>query len=162
MVKLLCVQFLKKIMVNKFYVYDCSLLKTVGMKNQADCIVATKHHQLKEFTTFKSLKLEDISNLRIMLFKGVKINYSWLELILRFLEIRMNEIKKRLKLNYPTYTEMVVFKDCVISFLLEVYYYNKDYRFLNVALKLMDIKFKYISKQSLYNDKLCNYLKMNF
>ena len=147
--------------MNKFYLYNCSLLKTVGMKNQLDSIIAKKYNPPKEYSTFKSLKLEDINNLRIMLFNGVKIENCWFELMLKFLEIRMYEIKKRLRLNYQSELQMVVFKDCVISFLLEVYYYKKDIRFLNVALKLMDIKFKSISKQSLYNYNLCNYLKMN-
>ena len=131
------------------------------MKNQLDSIIAKKYNPPKEYSTFKSLKLEDINNLRIMLFNGVKIENCWFELMLKFLEIRMYEIKKRLRLNYQSELQMVVFKDCVISFLLEVYYYKKDIRFLNVALKLMDIKFKSISKQSLYNYNLCNYLKMN-
>ena len=131
------------------------------MKNQLDSIIAKKYNPPKEYSTFKSLKLEDINNLRIMLFNGVKIENCWFELILKFLEIRMYEIKKRLRLNYQSESQMVVFKDCIISFLLEVYYYKKDIRFLNVALKLMDIKFKSISKQSLYNYNLCNYLKMN-
>lgn len=146
--------------MNTYYIYDYDLLKTVGMMSELN-IIKTNHHPLKKFSTFKSLKLEDILNLRVMLFNTVEIDKSWLEGILRFLEIRMFQIKKRLKLNYQDYLQMVVFKDCVISFLFEVYYYNKDFRFLNVALKLMNVKFKFVSKQSLYNEKLCNYLKNN-
>jgi hypothetical protein len=147
--------------MNKYYTYDYDLLNSIGLKDELKTVLEANHHPLGQFSTFKSLKLEDINNLRVMLFNAVEIDDSWLERILRFLEIRMFEIKRRLKLNYESYNQMVFFKDCVISFLLEIYYYNKDFRFLNVALKLMDIKFKSISKQSLYNDKLCNYLKIN-
>jgi len=147
--------------MNTYYIYDYDLLNSIGIINKSDTIFETKYYPLERFSTFKALKLEDINNLRIMLFNGVDINDSWMEHILRFLEVRMFEIKRRLKLNYESYNQMVLFKDCVISFLLEFYYYNKDFRFLNVALKLMDINFKSISKQSLYNDKLCNYLKIN-
>lgn len=147
--------------MNKYYIYDYNLLNSIGLKYELNNVLEAKHHPLEQFSTFKSLKLEDINNLRVMLFNVVEIDDSWLERILRFLEIRMFEIKKRLKLNYESYNQMVFFKDCVISFLLEVYYYNNDFRFINVALKLMNVKFKSISKQSIYNEKLCNYLKMN-
>lgn len=147
--------------MNKYYIYDYDLLNSIGMTNEFGSIIAAKYHPLEKFSTFKSLKLENINNLRMMLFKAVEIDNSWLEQILRFLEIRMYEIKKRLYLNYESYQSMVVFKDCVISFLFEVYYYRKDYRFLNVAIKLMNVKFKFISKQSFYNEKLCLFLKSN-
>lgn len=160
MVKPLYALFLKIIM-NKYYIYDYGLLNSIGMTNEFGSIIVAKYHPLEQFSTFKSLKLEDINNLRMMLFNAVEIDNSWLEQILRFLEIRMYEIKKRLCLNYESYQSMVVFKDCVISFLFEVYYYRKDYRFLNVAIKLMNVKFKFISKQSFYNEKLCLFLKSN-
>ena len=147
--------------MNKYYIYDYDLLNSVMMINELDSVTGANHYPLEQFSTFKSLKLEDINNLRMMLFNAVEIDDSWLERILRFLEIRMYEIKKRLRLNYENYQSMVVFKDCVISFLLEVYYYQKDYRFLNVAMKLMNVKFKFMSKQSLYNEKLCLFLKSN-
>lgn len=147
--------------MNKYYIYDYDLLISLGMTNELDSHMQKKHHPLELFSTFKSLRLEDINNLRIMLFNNVEIDDSWLERILRFLEIRMYEIKKRLYFNYESYQSMVVFKDCVVSFLLEVYYYRKDYRFLNVAIKLMNVKFKFISKQSLYIEKLYLFLKSN-
>ena len=147
--------------MNTYYIYDSDLLNSIRMINELDSVIEANHHPLEQFSTFKYLKLEDINNLRMMLFNAVEIDDSWLERILRFLEIRMSEIKKRLYLNYQSNYQMVVFKDCLISFLLEVYYYNKDFRFLNVALKLTNVKFKSISKQSLYNQKLCNYLKIN-
>jgi len=161
MVKPLYAQLIKKVRVNKYYIYNCDLLNIIGMTNELDSVMQTKQYPFKQFSTFKSLKLEDINNLRNMLFSGIEIDNSFLERILRFLEIRMYEIKKRLFLNYQSYQSMVVFKDCVISFLLEVYYYQKDYRFLNTAIKLMNVRFKFISKQSLYNEKLCFFLKSN-
>lgn len=160
MVKPLYALFLKTIM-NKYYIYDYDLLNSIGMTNELVSIIEAKYHPLEQFSTFKSLKLQDINNLRIMLFNAVEIDSSYLEQILRFLEIRMNKIKKRLYLNYKSDQSMVVFKDCVISFLLEVYYYRKDYRFLNTAIKLINVKFKFISKQSFYNEKLCLFLKSN-
>ena len=147
--------------MNKYYIYDYSILKNIEIIDALDTIVVVKHYPLQRFSSFKVLKLEDINNLRIMLFNDIEIDDSWLESILRFLEIRMFEINKRLSLNYESYNQMVVFKDCVISFLLEAYYYNNDFRFLNTALKLMNVKFKFFSKQSLYNKKLCDYLKMS-
>jgi hypothetical protein len=131
------------------------------MTNDLDVIMRANYHSLEEFSSFKKLTLEDINNLRMMLFNSVEIDYSWSERILRFLEIRMSEIKKRLQINYNSNNLMVVFKDCIISFLLEIYYYKKDYRFLNVAMKLMAVKFKFSSKQSFYNENLCLFLKSN-
>ena len=112
--------------MNTYYIYDYDLLNSIGIINKSDTIFETKYYPLERFSTFKALKLEDINNLRIMLFNGVDINDSWMEHILRFLEVRMFEIKRRLKLNYESYNQMVLFKDCVISFLLEFYYYTSQ------------------------------------
>lgn len=148
-------------MINRHYIYDKNIIKSLDLYNKLDVKSEIKHYKLQSFSTFKALSLEDINNLRIMLYNSIKIDYNWLESILRFLEIRMYEIKKRLKLNYPNVNEMILFKDCIISFLLEVYYYYKDFRFLNSALKMIKIKFKFTSKQSLYNKKLTNFLIYN-
>lgn len=147
--------------MNKYYIYDYDLLSSLGMTNDLDVIMQANYHSLEQFSSFKSLTLEDINNLRMMLFNSVEIDYSWSERILRFLEIRMSEMKERLQINYNDNKSIVVFKDCIISFLLEVYYYKKDYRFLNVAMKLMDVKFKFSSKQSFYNENLFWVLKSN-
>lgn len=145
--------------MNKFYIYDYDLLNSLGMTNELDVVLQTNCHPLKQFSSFKTLTIEDINNLRMMLFNAVEIEYFWLERILRFLEIRMSQINKRLQINYDCNKSMVVFKDCIISFLLEFYYYKKDYRFLNVAMKLTSVKFKFSSKQSFYNKNLFQFIK---
>ena len=79
--------------------------------------------------------------------------------IIRFIEIRMSSIDERLKLNFKTKTERLLFKEHLISFLLEVFYYTRDIRFLNTALKLL--KTKRLSNNLIsiaYNNALVSFL----
>ena len=144
-------------MNNKYIIYDLSLLKCLNLDNQFN--ISQNHTSLlREYSTFKSLTITDLNNLRLMLFCNKDIDSIWFENILRFLEIRNNEIKNRLKLNYEDSNERLFFQDYLISFLLETYYYKSDLRFLNTALKLMTVLTQIRTKQNLYNSNLTNYL----
>jgi 3'-phosphoadenosine 5'-phosphosulfate sulfotransferase (PAPS reductase)/FAD synthetase len=140
-------------------VFDNELIISLKLTNQFEISKNTTPIPLSVYTTFKSIGIDEINNLRLILFVNKKVNIIWSNKILKFLEIRLPELNERLKLNYESYENRSLFKQYLISFLLESFYYSQDYRFLNIALKITPLRVFFKKNQNFYNKKLINFLK---
>jgi hypothetical protein len=117
--------------------FDKELVEKIGFQNLVNLNFGNK---LNEYSFFKNITNLDLSLLRNYVYKNKNKDLIWCEKIIRFIEIRMSSIDERLKLNFKTTSERLLFKEHLISFLLEVFYYTRDIRFLNTALKLLKTK----------------------
>lgn len=140
----------------KYDFFDKELVEKIGVKGSVNLNFGCN---LNEYSFFKNITNLDLSLLRNYVYKNKNKDLIWCEKIIRFIEIRMSSIDERLKLNFKTKTERLLFKEHLISFLLEVFYYTRDIRFLNTALKLLKTKRLSNSLISIaYNNALVSFL----
>ena len=145
-------------MNNYHFILDSNLSSKINLAFKFKLQKPSSHYKLRNYTTFRSITIDEINCLRSMLFLEKEINNSWNEKILKFLEIRLSELDYRMKKNYNYKTSRLIFKEVIISFLLENFYYKNDIRFLNTALKIIMRTNKTHHKQYKYNRTLCGYL----
>ena len=93
--------------------------------------------EIPKYSYFKTIKLEDIITLRATWDASNKSHQYWCKKIHRFLEFRMSSIEDCIKVNYSNKTDRIIFKQNVITLLLEYYDDTNDSRFLSTALKLL-------------------------
>ncbi|MDC0083072.1 hypothetical protein OAI64_02515 [Schleiferiaceae bacterium] len=144
-----------------YCLYDKELIDVLGLKDDFKISQSCFPIRLREYTTFRSLDIGDINNLRLHLFLEKEINDVWSEKILKYAEIWLTQLDQRLKLNYDSKRDRKLFKQYMVSFLLEACYYSKDLRFLNVAIKINGTSISLRKNQSRYNAQLINYMLTN-
>ena len=145
-------------MSNRYYLFDNELIGFLGLKDKFQINQNYISIPLRDYTTFKSLTMDDINNLRLLLFLNKKISNIWSDKILKYIEIWLSQFNQRLKLNYKSQKDRMLFKQYIISFLLEFFYYSKDLRFLNTAIKISNSSNIFEPKQCIYNNSLMEFL----
>ena len=145
-------------MSNRYYLFDIELIGVLGLKDKFEINQNYISIPLRDYTTFKSLTIDDINNLRLQLFLNKKISNIWSDKILIYIEIWLSQFNQRLKLNYKSQKDRMLFKQYIISFLLEFFYYSKDLRFLNTAIKISNSSNIFEPKQCIYNNSLMEFL----
>lgn len=95
--------------------------------------------------SFKNISEEILLTLRTCIYKKQSVLEVrlWCEKLMRFCELRMSQLKQRFqdKLHQPQ--RMRVFGLQLISLFLDHFSHSKDYRYLNVALKMQDLGWLY-------------------
>lgn len=118
-------------------VYDEDLIYMIGVLDK-EVLDTQKYLQKNQrYTFFKVLKIEDVNSLRKSLFLDRSGDEICEEKILRFFEIHLRKLHSKLKINYSNIYKKLYFKQLVVSYFLELYYYKKDFRFLNIAIKTL-------------------------
>lgn len=145
-------------MSNRYHLFDNELIGVLGLKDKFEINQNYISIPLRDYTTFKSLTMDDINNLRLLLFLNKKISNIWSDKILKYIEIWLSQFNQRLKLNYQSYKDRMLFKQYIISFLLECFYYSKDLRFLNTAIKISTSSSVFEPQQVIYNNILMKFL----
>jgi hypothetical protein len=145
-------------MSNRYYLFDKELIDLLGLKDTFEINQNYSSIPLRDYTTFKSLNVDDINNLRLLLFLNKKISNIWSEKILKYIEIWLSQFNRRLNLNYQSQKDRMLFKQYIISFLLEFCYYSNDLRFLNTAIKISNSSNILEPKQCIYNNSLVEFL----
>ena len=145
-------------MSNRYYLFDNELIGVLGLKHKFEINQNYTSIPLRDYTTFKSLTIDDINNIRLLLFLTKKISNIWSDKILKYIEIWLSQFNQRLKLNYKSQKDRMLFKQYIISFLLEFFYYSKDLRFLNTAVKISNSSNIFEPQQCIYNNSLMEFL----
>ena len=145
-------------MSDRYYLFDKELIDLLGLKDTFEINQNYNSIPLRDYTTFKSINVEDINNLRLLLFLNKKISDIWSEKILKYIEIWLSQFNQRLKFNYQSQKDRILFKQYIISFLLEFFYYSNDLRFLNTAIKISNSSNIFEPKQCIYNNSLMEFL----
>ena len=148
-------------MSSEYFLFDSELIDILGLKAKFKINENCTPELLRNYTTFRSLKVYDVNNLRSLLFVNKSINSFWSEKILRYTEIWLFKFDKRLKLNYQSSKDRMLFKQYIISLLLEIAYYSNDMRYLNAALKIMYSSKGLEVEQYIYNKRLADLLIKN-
>jgi hypothetical protein len=141
-----------------YKIFDSKLHDILKLPKSIELTDLGTNSILRDYSKFKFIRLNEIILLRSRLQEERKSDGVWSERILRFLEVRMVNINELLKLNYMSVKEREVFKEYLISFLLELCYYTHDIRFLNTAIKLNKKAKNIHADHKLYNSKLMEYL----
>ena len=91
--------------------------------------------------SFKDLLFSDLDDLRSSLRLGKKqIEISvWAEYLLRFVELNLSTMKKKVNQKFPDNQTSRLFLLELCAFLLDIFYETHDLRFLNASLKMIDI-----------------------
>ena len=148
-------------MSSEYFLFDSELIDILGLKAKFEINENCTPEPPRNYTTFKSLEVYDVNNLRSLLFVNKSINSFWSEKILRYTEIWLFKFDKRLKLNYQSSKDRMLFKQYIISLLLEIAYSSDDMRYLNAALKIMYSSKGLEVEQYIYNKRLADLLIKN-
>ena len=125
--------------------------------------------KLRHYDYFKSISIDEIDLLRKLIFQRDLTTIQWCEKILRFLEFRLRSLNNLFKTKFQNINDRMVFTQKIISLLLEYSFLNKDPRFFNIALKMLNIrslnffnKNKIAETHNSYNILLSHFLINNF
>lgn len=102
----------------------------------------TESSFLEKKPAFKLLNFRDIYLLRHWLQNEMhpQLTSNWAEVILRFFEINLSDIDKKLLMQYGSrLLGEVAFLE-LTAFLLDYFSYSKDLRYMNMVLKILDQK----------------------
>ncbi len=91
---------------------------------------------------FKNVTADILLCLRHKLSNGEEAELvgKWANGLMRYCEIRRNDLERRTGQKWPDRTRRRLCMLQVTAFLLDYYYESRDLRFLNVVLKLSDMK----------------------
>lgn len=133
--------------------------KKVGLDDLVENTSEIKKEELKKYSCFKYIKLEDILFLRANIDVHNAEHRLWCNKIYRFLEFRLSSIQKRLKKNYDKKVDRINLIQNVITLMLEYYEITKDNRFLSISLKLL--RNNSISKYGFLNNSISVHFSYN-
>ena len=125
--------------------------KKIGLQGVTCGNNASATAELPKYKYFKTIKLEDIVNLRANLDVTNKDHQFWCKKIYRFLEFRLSSIEERIQKNYAKKEDRITFIQNVVTLLLEYYSATNDSRYLSLALKIL--RKKPLAKQGFLNSK---------
>lgn len=100
-----------------------------------------KQSNLEAFSFFKDVRKQNIQTLRILNYKGELDNLElfWVEKILRFCEVRYRSLLVLGKQQGWDKNEIIEFYVLISSLFFEFFEKNKDYKYLNIGIKLLDL-----------------------
>ena len=145
---------------NLFYkIFDANLLQELKINSLELNIETSNFKKIRPYTSFRDVIIEDLNTLRNLMFQKKNLTLEWGEKILRFIEIKGSGLDNIINIKYKDRQSRLYFKEFLISFLLEHYYYFGDFRFLNAGLKLIKKKRGFNKGvQKAYNNSLTHYL----
>ncbi|MCB0704132.1 MAG: hypothetical protein KDC34_02440 [Saprospiraceae bacterium] len=110
--------------------------------------------KLAPYKNFQQLQPAQITVLRFKIAENQhdEVTDNWCEKLLRYNEIRYSSLKKRAFENNRSSEEVIKTYTQIISLFIEYYFSKGDLRFINIALKLMDLSW---IKPSFGSTKFC-------
>lgn len=151
MKKLICLQSF--INSNKRILCDSSLLPLLSYHtffnekiqncnlHNNEVLLAECSFSLREYNSFKNIGVDILVSLRIKVAKNDldDVVQDWCEKILRYVEIRYAQLKtNEIKFNRTNEQSIKNFTQ-IVNLFIDYYLKSKDLRFINTALKLMDL-----------------------
>jgi hypothetical protein len=143
-------------------VFDQNILENIRLVDQVDVQSCENFNfNLREYTKFIDIRLQDIEQLRFIIFEKQLLIEPWCDKILRFSEINAKNIRNKLNPNISNRDDIENVIKELTSLLLESSYYSGDLRFLNVALKFLksyDYSIEFKKDSNSYNALLAQFL----